>query len=264
MQKLLNSTRPTVALQLYTLRDLTQNDMRQILREVKQIGYEGIEPAGYGDLTVPEFADAAAELGLKIVGNHTGFSALQDDFQTVVENNRTLGNSHIVCPSIPNEMRSMDGYKQFAQTLNGIGAKLKDEGMQLCYHNHAFEFEDRFDRSVEDGAFGLDVLYENSDPQLVQAELDTYWVRKGGVDPAAYIHKYEGRVPLLHIKDMANDEKGSFAEIGMGVLDWPSIWQAAEAANVRAYIVEQDVCLGNPLDSIRISLENLSKMGKLS
>lgn len=261
----MSQTRPPIALQLYTLRDLTQTDMKTMLREVAQIGYEGIEPAGYGNLSIQEFAAAKDELGLKVVSNHTGFSALQDDFQSVVEDNRALGNSYIVCPSIPGEMRSsMEGYKQFAQSLNEIGAKLRGEGMQLCYHNHAFEFEDRFDKGIEDGTFGLDVLYENSDPDLVQAELDTYWVRKGGVDPAAYLHKLKGRVPLLHIKDMADDANGSFAEVGNGILDWPGIWAAAEAAGVRAYIVEQDVCPGNPLDSIRLSLENLRKMGRMN
>ncbi|MDQ3812952.1 MAG: sugar phosphate isomerase/epimerase, partial [Armatimonadota bacterium] len=249
--------RPVVALQLYTLRDLTKTDMAGALRQVAGMGYEGIEPAGFGNLTAPEIKNLCDELGLTVVGNHTGFEALRNNFEAVVADNQTLGNQFIVCPSIPAEQRTAEGYKQFAQTLNEFGQKLRDAGMQLCYHNHAFEFE-QFD-----GRYGLDILYENSDPELVQAEIDTYWVQKGGVSPTEYIRKYAGRTPLIHVKDMADDEKQSFAEVGTGTLDWPSIFHAAEAGGAVAYIVEQDVCPGNPLDSVRLSLENLKKMGKL-
>jgi sugar phosphate isomerase/epimerase len=114
-----------------------------------------------------------------------------------------------------------------------------------------------------DGEYGLDILYANSDPRWVQAELDTYWIQHGGENPTAYIKKYEGRAPLIHIKDMANDAGRSFAEVGAGILDWPSIFHAAEAGGAVAYIVEQDTCPGDPLDSIRISIENLKQWGKL-
>jgi sugar phosphate isomerase/epimerase len=255
----MNQTRPLIALQLYTLRDLTKNDMASTLRQVAEIGYEAVEPAGYGDLSVEQLKATLDELGLKVVGNHVGFTALQENLAGVVSDNRLLDNHYIVCPSIPAQQRSSaDGYRQFAQTLNEIGRQLHDAGLQLCYHNHAFEFEDRFDRQ-----YGLDILYESSDPQLVQAEIDTYWVQKGRVDPAAYIRKYSGRTPLIHIKDMADDENGSFAEVGTGTLNWPEIFEATESGGATAYIVEQDICPGNPLESVRLSLDNLKKMGKL-
>ena len=254
----MNQTRPTIALQMYTLRDV-KDDLATTLRRVAEIGYEGVEMAGFGDLSAEQLRATLDELGLKMVGSHTGFNALRDDLAGVVNTNRILGNRYIVCPSVPgNQRSSAEGYRQFAQTLNEIGAQLRDAGLQLCYHNHAFEFEDRFD-----GQYGLDILYENSDPQLLQAEIDTYWVQKGRVDPAAYIRKYVGRAPLIHIKDMANDGKESFAEVGTGSLDWPAIFEASEAGGAVAYIVEQDICPGDPFDSVRISLENLKEIGKL-
>jgi len=249
--------RPVVALQLYTLRDLTKNDMAGVLRQVASLGYEGIEPAGFGNLDAQGIKSICDEVGLSVVGSHTGFDALQNNFDAVVADNRTLGNQFIVCPSIPGDQRTAEGYKQFAATLNGFGQKLRDAGMQLCYHNHAFEF-DQFD-----GQYGLDLLYQNSDPELVQAEIDTYWVQKGGVNPAEYIRKYAGRTPLIHVKDMTNDERQYFAEVGTGSLDWPAIFDAAEAGGAVSYIVEQDVCPGDPLDSVRISIENLKQMGKM-
>jgi sugar phosphate isomerase/epimerase len=96
----------------------------------------------------------------------------------------------------------------------------------------------------------------------VKAEIDTYWVQRGGADPAAYIRQYAGRCPLIHLKDMAADEKGSFAEVGEGTMDWPAIFTASEAGGARWYIVEQDVCQRPPLDSVAISLRNLRTMGK--
>jgi sugar phosphate isomerase/epimerase len=169
-----------------------------------------------------------------------------------------LENRYIVCPSIPGDQRtSAEGYKKFAETLNEIGARLNSNDMVLCYHNHAFEFEDRFD-----GQYGLDILYENSEPQFVQAEIDTYWVQKGRVDPASYIRKYAGRAPLIHIKDMANDEGEAFAEIGQGKLNWPDIFARRKKAGATALNVEQDVCPGDPIDKRALSIENLKKDGQ--
>lgn len=248
-------SRPPIAVQLYTLRDLTSADMAGTLTKVAELGYEGVEFAGYGNLDVIAADRAAKELGLKVVGNHTGFDALRNTFEKVVDDNLLLGNKYIVCPSLPNEQRSYQGYSDFGKEMNDLGARVNSAGMTLCYHNHDFEFE------KYEGEYGLDLLYKNSDAKLVQAEIDTYWVKKGGADPAAYINQYNGRVPLLHIKDMGAD--GGFSEVGNGSLDWPSIFAAAEASGVTAYIVEQDTCPGDPLDSIRQSIENLKKWGKL-
>jgi sugar phosphate isomerase/epimerase len=250
------SERKPVAVQLYTLREQTATDMAGVLKKVAEIGYDGVELAGYGNLQIEELQRALTENGLKVVGNHTGADALRNNLDTVIEENLLLGNTRIVCPSVPDNERTGEGYAAFGKGLEEIAARLNSAGMVLCYHNHHFEF-DKFD-----GEYGLDLLYANSDPKLIQAEIDTYWVKRGGVDPASYIRQYSGRIPLLHIKDMANDEAQSFAEVGTGILDWPGIFAAAEEAGVQAYIVEQDTCPGDPVDSIRTSFENLKSWGK--
>ncbi|HEX8551308.1 MAG TPA: sugar phosphate isomerase/epimerase [Abditibacteriaceae bacterium] len=249
-------SRPPIAVQLYTLRDLTSKDMAGTLARVAELGYEGIEFAGYGNLEIEAAQRAAKEAGLKVVGNHVGFDALRNNFNKVIDDSLLLDNKYLVCPSLPGEQRTKEGYAAFGKELEEMGARANSAGMTLCYHNHDFEFE-QFD-----GEYGLDLLYANSQPQLVQAEIDTFWVKKGGADPATYIRQYSGRVPLLHIKDMGAD--GGFAEVGNGSLDWPSIFAAAEEAGVTAYIVEQDTCPGDPMDSIRQSIENLKNMGKLA
>lgn len=250
--------RPVIALQLYTLRDLTKEDMVGTLRRVKEIGYEGVELAGYGDATPDALTETVQELGLKVVGAHVGMGALQQDLGGLVAEATRMGNTHLVCPSIPGDKRSAEGYVAFAKELEEVGREVRGAGFTLCYHNHDFELRDQYD-----GQTGLDILYANSEVALVQAEIDTFWIQKGGLNPADYIRKYGGRTPLIHVKDMTNDERETFAEVGTGKLDWPAIFAAAEASGAKAYIVEQDVCPGDPLESARISLENLKKMGKL-
>ena len=250
--------RPTIAVQMYTLRDLTSNDMIGTLRKVKEIGYEGIELAGYGDASPAQLTQALRELELKVVGAHVGLGALREDLGGLVAESQGMGNTHLVCPSIPGAQRTGEGYAQFAGMLEEIAREMQGAGMTLCYHNHDFELRDVFD-----GVMGLDILYNSSDPALVQAEIDTFWIQKGGSNPAEYIRRHAGRAPLIHVKDMTNDSRQTFTEVGTGTLDWPAIFEAAEAGGARAYIVEQDTCPGDPLDSIRISLENLKRMGKL-
>ena len=140
--------------------------------------------------------------------------------------------------------------------MSDVGGKLAERGLVLGYHNHSFEFQ-QFD-----GEYGLDIFYRAAHAEHVQAEIDVYWVQHGGVDPAEYIRSMPGRTPLIHLKDMAED--GAFAEVGEGVLAWDSIFDASEANGAAWYIVEQDVCQRPPLESVKISLDNLREMGKLA
>ena len=246
-------SRPTISIQLYTLRDAMAQNEAETLEKVAALGYEGVE-GGYPASRV--FIDKCRELGLKVTGTHASIDALESDFEKIVAQNKETGTQFVIVPYIGEEWRgSLEKWTKLAQKLEQIGQKLRDEGLTLCYHNHDFEFENN------DGKYGLDVLYEAADPQYLQAELDTYWVQKGGASPVEYLRKYAGRTPILHIKDMAAD--GNFAEVGNGTLDWPAIFSAAEAGGVTVYVVEQDTCPGDPFDSIALSIENLRKMGKI-
>lgn len=246
-----------IALQMYTLRDETARDFVGTVRKVAEIGYAGVEFAGTGGLGAAELRRLLDDLNLRPAGSHTPLESLEKELNAVLDFNQTIGNEFVVCPWLPESRRqNADAYRALAEALNRIGAACRDRGLQLCYHNHAFEFE-RFD-----GRYGLDILLDATDPNLVKAEVDVYWVKKGGLDPAAYLRQYPGRCPLVHLKDMAGDEAGSFAEVGEGTLDWPSIFAASETGGARWYIVEQDRCQRPPLESIAISLRNLRSMGK--
>jgi len=245
-----------VALQLYTVRDHTKDDMADTLRKVAAMGYQGVELAGYGNLNREQLKEVIDETGLQVVAVHTNLPRLQNEVEDIVAEAKVFGHQFVVLGSVPAELReSADTWKQAAKTLNAVGEQLRQHNLQFCYHNHAFEFE------THDGEYGFDLLFANSDPQNVQSELDSYWVKKGGESPVAYLQKYTGRVPLLHIKDMAAN--GDFAEIGNGTMNWDDIFNAAESTGVQHYIVEQDICPGDSLASVQLSVENLKKMGKL-
>ena len=246
-----------IALQMYTLRNETGKDFAGTLREVAKIGYAGVEFAGTGGLGAPELRRLLDDLNLRVAGSHTGLEVLEGSLTAALDFSQAIGNEYLVCPYLPEERRqSADAYRALADLLNRSGAACQERGLQLCYHNHAFEFQ-RFE-----GRYALDILLGATDPELVKAEIDTYWVQRGGADPAAYIRQYSGRCPLIHLKDMAADEKGSFAAVGEGTMDWPAIFAASEAGGARWYIVEQDACQRPPLESVAISLRNLRTMGK--
>ena len=245
-----------IALQMYTVRDDAARDFAGTLRRVAEIGYRSVELAGYGDLTAAELRKVLDDLGLRVAGSHAGIDALETSLERVIEDNRVLGNQYVVCPYLPAERRQdASAYREVANALTEIGARLKQAGLQFAYHNHDFEFQ------WFDGASGYDIMMESSDPDLVQIELDTFWVKRAGQDPAAYLRKYAGRVPLIHLKDMTEGPNPTFAEVGEGTMDFQAIFAEAETAGAQFYVVEQDVCQRPPLESVRISFENLRRMG---
>lgn len=252
------STKLPVALQLYTVRDEAARDFAGTIKAVAEIGYAGVEVAGYGSLTAGEVKRILDDNGLFVAGIHTGLEAMENDLGSVIESAVTLGSEFVVCPYIADNRRAtLDDYRQVGASLDRIGGELKSADLQLAYHNHAFEF-DRFGGE----AYAYDVLMEVTDPERVQIEMDTFWVQKGGEDPAAYLRKYASRVPLIHLKDMTAAPENDFAEVGEGIMDFDAIFDAALTAGGRYYIVEQDRCKNHaPLESAAISLRNLQKMG---
>jgi sugar phosphate isomerase/epimerase len=245
---------PPIALQLYTLRSDLEKDFEGTLKQVADLGYAGVELAGMGGRTAAQLRELLDGLGLKVASAHVGLQQFDADTGQVLDDLTTLGSSFVAIPFLPPELRgSAEAFLSLGQKLNRVGAQCKERGIQLCYHNHNFEFE-KFD-----GVYALDLLYQNTDPQLLQAEIDAYWVQYAGEDPVAYIKKYADRTPLVHLKDMADDGTRFFAEVGTGLVDIDAVIAAATSA--KWLIVEQDQSRSSPLESVAISIENLRKKG---
>jgi len=243
-----------IGIQLYTVRDLTREKFKDTLKKVADIGYPAFEFAGYGGMQAKELKTFLDELGVKACGTHEGFNGITGDTEAIIEFNKAIGNTYIVCPSMPHLIRqgSAEMVKDFANDLNVAGYKLKKAGMQLCYHNHSFEFEKR------DGKTIFDLIFENSEPDLVQAEIDLAWAVHGGVDPVEIMDKYPTRVPLLHVKDITKD--GKLVPVGKGVVPFKKIFKKAKEIGVDWYIVEQDSSERPILEAIEISYKNLVKL----
>lgn len=249
-----------VALQLYTVRDETAKDFAGTVRKVAEMGYEGIQFAGRG-LPHDEMKALVSELGLQVAGGHEGLNLLEDDLAGIIREYKELGSKHLALPSIPGEWREATDFAPLFEQMNDIGKVCYENGLTFSYHNHDFEFK----LQVGDQTF-FDALYAATDPRYVQAEIDVYWVAFAGLDPVDVIKQYAGRCPLIHMKDMPKDftemvRPARFAEVGEGSLDMEAIIAASMDSGAEWLIVEQDKCERPSLESAKMSVDNLRRMG---
>jgi Sugar phosphate isomerases/epimerases len=270
-----------VALQLYTVRDEMEKDFSATLKAVKAMGYDGVELAGLLGHSADEFCAVLAETGLKAESAHVPLDDILKDIDGTIKTYKKIGCKFIVIPYVTEERRP--GAAKFEQTIEEIkkvGKALKDEGMQLLYHNHDFEFV-KFE-----GEHGLDVLYARTCPDCLSSEIDTCWVNVAGVNPSDYVRKYTGRAPVVHLKDFyqsgklasnlyaligideeakEEEEKGifEFRPVGHGMQDMPSILAAAVDAGAGWVVVEQDEpSQGNTrMESAKMSRDYLRTLG---
>ena len=239
-----------LALQLWTVRDELARDAAATFRTLHELGYRYVEVAALDGRSATEISSMLQDAGLKAMGAHIPLATVTGDTDAAIEFAKTLGVSHAAVPWIgPEECVGRKAWIAAARAMDTAGGAFREADITLCYHHHGHEF-DRVD-----GDYIFDVIMENSDPQNLAAEIDTYWAKYGGVEPVELIQRYAGRCPLLHIKDMANDEQRSFAEVGHGALDWDAIFDAANAAGVQWCVVEQDESNRGPLESVRMSAE---------
>jgi len=245
-----------VGLQLYTLREETKQDFIGTLKKVAALGYQAVEFAGYGGIEAKEMRKVLDDLGLQAISSHVGIDALNGELEQQIAYSQEIGASYIVCPWLPGEkLKEPQAFDAYCATFRTAGEACNAAGLTFAYHNHAFEFE------KVDGQYLLDKLYASVSSDLMKAELDLYWVQKGGLNPRDYLLSLKGRAPLVHVKDMTGDESGTFAEVGHGIIDFASIFNVAEEAGVRCYIVEQDQCQRSPLESVQMSIEHLKSIG---
>lgn len=244
---------------LYTVRDFTKTPaaIAQTLKKVKAIGYDHIELAGQGSIEPSELKKMVNDEGLNICSNHASLDRLRNDLDAVIEEHHLWECEHIAIGGLPKEDHNENGYKRFANEGSEIGWLLKKQGLTFSYHNHWMELE------TYDSKTGLDILFEESDPEVFFFEIDTCWLQFAGGDPSAWIKKMKGRQHLVHFKDMIlpSTDKNETLEVGEGSLDFPSIIQACKAADIQWQIVEQDFCSGDPFHSIAKSYHNLRAMG---
>ncbi len=246
-----------IAVQLYTIRTQLQDKSRLggVLQRLREIGYRSVEVAGLGPKTVGRFGDELKRAGLVACAAHVALDRLVNDLDGVAAECGEWGCEYVVIPSLPDKYRSDHGYTRFASEAAELASRLGSHGLQLAYHNHSHELE-RFGQQT-----GLETLFAAAGPTTLQAELDTYWLQFGGVNPAAWIRRFKGRAPLVHLKDMAVARgRPVDAEIGEGNMDWVEILSACRDAGTRWLVVEQDEPRRDPMESVAISYANLATL----
>jgi sugar phosphate isomerase/epimerase len=256
-----------IGVQLYTVRSAMERDFEGTLVQVAAIGYKEVEFAGYFDRSPKDIRSLLDRHGLTSPSTHVDYEVLGDKWANEIETSKVIGQSYIICPWIPEEIRNQpDGWKQAAETFNRAGEVSKKAGIQFGYHNHWFEFY------PVNGKRPYDFLLEQCHPDLVKMEMDLCWIEVGGGDPLDYFHRYPGRFPLVHVKDVkqipTRKESGGqdfgssmpgMTEVGSGVIDWKKIFAQSDMAGIKHYFVEHDNPQA-PFDSLRTSFNYLNQL----
>ena len=238
-----------IALQLYTVREAMSQGFEPIVRKVAEIGYVGVEPAGFPGTTPEAAAKLFQSLGLQVPSAHMGLP-LGDQQKRTLDVMQTLGCKRMVNGMGPDQFKTVDLIRRTCDTLNEADAVARARGMVFCYHNHWWEFEKL------DGRLVFDIMLERLAPTVL-FEIDTYWVKTGGSDPAAEVRKAAQRAPLLHIKDGPCVQGKPMTAVGDGTMDFRSIVKAG-GKHTEWMIVELDFCAGDMMDAVKTSYTYLT------
>ena len=269
-------TRP-VAYQLYSARDEAQRNLDEVLCTLAEIGYDGVEFAGFYGHTAEEIQALLTKHGLLAISSHVPVQQIMEDMFGVISAHQKIGCRYIAIPFLEEQQRP--GGPGFASTIALIakfGKLCKAAGIQLLYHNHDFEF------ITLSGQYGLDFLYDAVDAEYLQTEIDVCWVKYFGEDPSAYIRKYTGRCPIVHLKDFigeksdtpvfellgkasqTNPEEMSFCfkAFGHGCQDAEGVVRAGIESGAEWFVIEQDISTPyTPMETARMSMDTLKKVG---
>lgn len=234
---------------LYTLRDDLPKDPKGILKQVASFGYKHIEsyegPQGmYWGLGHTGFKKYMDELGMNLVASHCD---INKDFEQKAAEAREIGMKYLICPWL-GPQKSLDDYKRSADQFNQKGEVCKKNGLRFAYHNHDYTF------AKLEGEYPQDVLMKNTDPSLVDYEMDIYWVVTAGEDAGAWMKKYKNRFRLCHIKDRikAATEKDASCVLGQGSIDFSSVLKTARENGMEYFLVEQERYDGTtPLQAVK-------------
>lgn len=240
--------------QLYTIRSEMTRDLPGTLARVAEIGYKDVEFAGYFNRSPAEIRDLLARNGLGSPSTHIGFGPLSGDArQRTLDEAKAIGHEYVTVPSPPSGPRAtLDDWKRIADSFNTAAAAAQSAGLRFAYHNHDAEL-----RPIG-GITPLIVLLANTDPALVDFEMDVYWVVRGGGDPFAYFSAFPNRFTMIHAKDAAGAEQ-TMVDVGAGSIDWKRILAEGTKAGVKHVFVEHDRPT-DPLGSIRNSYRYLSTL----
>lgn len=255
------SKKRPIGIQLWTLRDTLPKDVKGVLAQLGKVGFNEVETFGYSPkngffgTSVKDFKSMLCDNGLKATSNHFDFNGYiengsTESLKSYIETANILGSEYVTVPHIVNNLRgkSIDDYKKLALKINQAAEICKASGLKLAYHNHDFEFE-KFESTT-----GYEVLLNNTDKNLVDFELDLYWVVRSGNNPLQLFKEHPGRFKMWHVKDMDKNDPKLNTEIGKGSINFKAIFAEAELSGMKRFFLEHETNYKpNPIESAAIS-----------
>ncbi len=244
-----------IGLQLYTIKEAAEKDFLGTVRKVGDVGYDGVEFAGYFGTPAAELKKTLDDSNLRAAGTHHGVDILRNQLEEHIDYALAIGCEAILCPGFWGvDLTQESTFTSMADLFNHAGERCRASGLRFAYHIHGHEFV------LFNGKTGMDILIQNTNPALVELELDTYWVERSGVDALQYFKMHGQRCTYLHLKDSKDRVNWHDAEVGDGVIDIAAIVKEAENFPVHWLIVEQEAFDRPPMESIAISLRNVRKL----
>lgn len=260
------SDKKSVGLQLYSLRDELPKDVKGTIAKVAKAGFKEVETYGFSikdqfwGLTPAEFKKLLDDNGLTAPSGHYGLGSYLTDGNTeelkaAIAAAKVLGSEYVTIPWLDESIRkSADDYKKIAVKINEAGKLAKEAGIRLAYHNHNFEFEKQGDTT------GYEILLKGTDKNLVDFELDLYWVVRSGNDPIKLFKENPGRFTMWHVKDMDKSNPALNAEVGTGSINFKPIFADAKLSGMKHFFVEHETNYKpNPMESVAASCAYIKK-----
>ncbi len=274
-----------VGYQVYSAREDAAKDLLGVLKQIAAMGYDGVEFAGFYGHTAEEVKAMLDETGLVAISGHQAIPATVEEMFSTIAFYKTIGCKFLAVPYLEESKRpGADGFAKTLCQIYKFGKLCQEAGIQLLYHNHDFEFVKL------SGEYGFDFIYDAIPEDILKTEIDCCWVKYSGEDPAAYIRKYSGRAPIVHLKDFVGVKKGDkspyalisadgsgnddakadkdvefeFRPVGYGCQDVASLINAGLEAGAGWFIVEQDQWYNRTaLEAAKMSIDTIKKLNIL-
>jgi sugar phosphate isomerase/epimerase len=243
-----------VGLQLYSVRTECQKDLPATIKAVADIGYQGVEFAGFYDYSAKDIRKLLDDNGLKCCGSHTPLDdLLGDKLPKTIEFNKTIGNKYMIVPWLdPNKYNSVEGWKEAADMFNELAEKVKPHKMQVGYHNHSHEF------TPIDGQMPWDIFFGNTRKDVIM-QCDTGNAMVGGGEVIPYLKRYPGRAVTIHLKEYSTTNKN--AVLGEGDIPWEELLTLCETVGgTKWYIIEEEKDVYPPLKTVELCYKNFRKL----
>ena len=231
-------------IQLYSLRRELAKDVPGSLKLIRDAGYTDVETAGFYKMSPADFKKELDQAGLKCTGMHSGGdNRFRTKLDEIIAEAKVFKPDYVISPGFQEQHRKdAESCKRIAAEFNEWGKKLQAEGFRFGFHNHDGEFKPLGTTTA------MDILIQETDPKLVDFELDLFYAKKVGLTPADYLRKYPGRFKLVHMKDISKSTPIGFERepddsnvpLGEGQIDWPKTLAAAAEVGTTHYYVEDE------------------------